>query len=215
MDVTREPGADPAPLVTAAEFDLDLVAPATRHISLTVDTGEGMQKMRFPVRGDLSIPEVARLRRIERTMEDTTGEDDTTQLLDAFEDLHELISALVREKNPDAPELKITYQQAMPLLSWLAGDATVADMIARTLTDGQTSSLTAEEASAEEHDSAEGGGADGSGAPFPSNEPSPTPLSGSAGSTGGGPAGGLRPAAPPVVSLGASSERTSEKPALV
>lgn len=216
MDVTESPD-ERAPLVTHSEFDLDLVAPATRFISLTVDTGAGgMQKMRFPVRGDLSIPEVARLRRVEKTMEDATGDDDTTRLLDAFEDLHDLIATLVREKTPDAPELQITYQQAMPLLSWLAGDVSVADKIARTLTDGQTGARTAEEASAEQTDApAEVGAAGGSEAPLASSGPSPTSSSGSASGTGGAPAGGTRPAAPPTVSLGRSSERTSAPPALV
>jgi hypothetical protein len=216
VDVTETPDAR-VPLVTPAEFDLDLVAPATRFISLTVDTGEqGMQKMRFPMRGDLSIPEVARLRRIERTLEDATSQENgEAALLDAFEELHAMITTLVLEKTPDAPELKITYQQAMPLLSWLSGDASFADKIARTLTDGQTGAKTAEEASeGEAAVSADDVDADGSGLPLVSRGLSQTASSGSDGSTGGGRAGGTRPAAPPTVSLGPSSGRTSETPAL-
>jgi hypothetical protein len=203
VDVTETPDAR-VPLVTPAEFDLDLVAPATRFISLTVDTGEqGMQKMRFPMRGDLSIPEVARLRRIERTLEDATSQENgEAALLDAFEELHAMITTLVLEKTPDAPELKITYQQAMPLLSWLSGD-------------GQTGAKTAEEASeGEAAVSADDVDADGSGLPLVSRGLSQTASSGSDGSTGGGRAGGTRPAAPPTVSLGPSSGRTSETPAL-
>jgi hypothetical protein len=206
--------ASDSPLVTAGELDLDLFAPAIRHISLTVTGEDGAAvKRRFPIRGDLSIPEVGRLRRMERTITEAQTGDETQLLLDTFDELHALVDGLVRELTPDAPELSITYQQAMPLFRWLSGDASFADMIARTLTDGAAGADDDEPEPTGDGEQPEPVSQDaGEAGPFGSSGPSLTASSGSDASTGGSPAGGSRPAAPPPVSRGVSSARTSETP---
>lgn len=124
-----------------------------------------LETVRFPVRGSLPVPVMTSFLRLETRINNALAADDeeADQALErTMEEAHDRIVSLVAERSPGAfriremeaageeegvtrqvrakPVLELAVDQILVILSWLAGDTSVADAVAKALTAGRTRS---------------------------------------------------------------------------
>lgn len=187
-----EPRID-TPAVSEEELDLTAVT-GSEDRGLTVevvwreireDEEEGAivakTAERFPIRSSLAIPMMTSLLRLEARINGAlaSDEEDADRALEkGLTAAHAKIVSLIVDRTPAAftegemegkavrPSIELDVAQILVTLSWISGDLTVADAVAKALTGGRSASKTAEqlESEAEERQetgekSAEAGGA--------------------------------------------------------
>lgn len=176
------------PPATYERLDVTAIAANDRMIVLPLVDGE----RELPIPGDISIPTMARLLILERRID---TEADSEALVKVFEDAASEILRLVRVRTPDAPEINMDafgVKRIMGALSWLAGDASVAESFRDTLTLGAPE-LTSGEPVTTAHAASDEDGADVHGedpGPLVSSDSSATHSSGSDSRTDGDRSGG-------------------------
>jgi hypothetical protein len=224
------------PVATDDEIDLDLIAPAPRTVKVTfVVRGEptstqpdgpviGHDRVTARVAGSLSVPQMARLLRLEaRIHTSMQAAEDDQDAVAVFEgsigQAAEEVADILAENTPglfdwiDWPTtngpvrgkrtLELNPEQLLTMLAWLSGGGSVADAIASALTAGASVAVDAPAETTPED-----------GLPFGSSSTgrSPSISSGSDESTDGSLATGLCREDLETVSPGASSARTSSTP---
>lgn len=162
-------------IATEQELDLTLVAPEDRGIKLYVTlrelkddgtTGDAVGRVaeRFVVRGALPVPTMTAFLRLETRINNALAADEETadrELEQAMQEAHDRIVDLISERRPSAldprehthdertyqvrPVLELDTGQILATLSWLAGDVSVADAVARALTSGRSGAVEAPE----------------------------------------------------------------------
>lgn len=154
--------------------DRFLKVPIVFRELVTVEGGEELgdwlssEIVRFPIRGSLPVPMMTTFLRLETRINNALAADDETadrELEHAMDDAHRRIVGLIVEKTPSAlrqrtiehdgaekpvkPGIELDVSQILVTLSWLAGDVSVADAVARALTAGRSPARTEAEILAE------------------------------------------------------------------
>lgn len=166
----------------------------------------------IPVRANLSIPEVAELFELEGQIKSLARPQDLKPIL---ERAYARVMSILRERNPQLPDLPLDVKTTLDLMGWLAGgdefdsvEENVRDALssgdgpAPMLTDEEAAELLETERLAEEG----GGAAAAAEAPLPSKKPSRRRSSRSATGSAGSPSGGSRAAG----ARSAATSRTSK-----
>lgn len=161
----RQAGDQLPPLVTADELDLSIVFPKDRILRIPVagprDDAGGPAVRAYAVRGRLSVDDMGRLLELETKLDDalqirrarllepgTHDEvtDEERQVIAAVQDANAFIRQILVARNDDVPEdLGMDEEAVMVAMSWLVGDVSVADAVARAITAGASGSKTEEE----------------------------------------------------------------------
>lgn len=122
----------------------------------------------FPIRSSLSIPTMTSLLRLETSINKALAEDDEEAevgLEKALARAHAKIVEIITDRSPGAfrarevgeqpgekaavGSLELDVSQILMTLAWLAGDTSVADAVARTLSAGRSPAKTEEELEAD------------------------------------------------------------------
>lgn len=126
------------------------------------------ERTRFPIRGSLPVPTMTAFLRLETRINNALAQDDDQadeELEKTLGEAHDRIVGLIAERTPRAfrtvdveleedgetktvrakPALELAVDQILVLLSWLAGDTSVADAVARALTAGRSEAKTDDE----------------------------------------------------------------------
>jgi hypothetical protein len=197
--------AERQPVVTDDHINLDLLTGGDRTLELA--------GRRYPVRRELSVPMMRRLLTIEAELNEGLADDNGDERVQhATLQGYDEIMALIREKTPDAEDLDLDTRQVLVMLSWLAGDNSVADAIARALTAGVSGAKSAEELEDPEVDPTVEGEDAGLATPFDSSTHSTGLSSSSDDRTDGSLATGSSLEERLTVSPGGSSAATSSTP---
>lgn len=145
----------------------------------------------FPIAGSLPVPMMTTFLRLETRINNALAADDEEAdraLEQVMDEAHRRIVGLIVERTPTAfrevelehdgqtvrakPGIELDVSQILVLLSWVAGDVTVADRVARALTAGRSGAATAEAVENGEHrePTLEEGGEPTPATPFPSKQ---------------------------------------------
>jgi hypothetical protein len=207
------------PLVTDDELDLSLLVRSDRYLTVEYREDDKIKQRRLPVRGDADVDSYVRWVVLERRINEaldmpmTTLEEEEAAgdvVKKALEDALDEVHGLLRERTPDAPRPLMTVRQILLTLKWLAGDASVADAVAKAITAGAAVARERDGVTTPS-DGNDDGGADGekvADVPLASSSSSQRPSSGSDERTGGDHSGGAESLG--ELSASTSSTRTSD-----
>jgi hypothetical protein len=111
---------------------------------------------------------------MEQQINEAMESDDEKLLLPALERASDAIRSVLAEFTRDVGPISLDESQILALLSWLAGDVSVAQRLARVLTAGEGTAKAESAVATPENGTDEDGFASGGegGVPLPSREPS-------------------------------------------
>lgn len=98
---------------------------------------------RLPVRGSLTITQMARLLQLEQTVNAARADGDA--LIAVCADVQTEIMRILRERTPDAPNIEFSLEEAMSVLGWLAGDTSATAAVVDAITPDEPAAAAAAE----------------------------------------------------------------------
>lgn len=129
-----------------------------------------VERVIFAVRGNLPIPMMTSLLRTEESINAALADvesQDEEHLSAAMRNAHDRIIGILFERNPAAlrprdvevedrgtvrvkPSIELDPAQVLLFLSWVSGDLSIADLMARVLTAGRSGAIDADDSAAED-----------------------------------------------------------------
>jgi hypothetical protein len=140
--VTEQP-LEEQPVDRERELDLFALIPEDRFVTLPVN-GE---PVRYPIPGSVTVAQMVELMRHEERYVAAFNGEDQPEAYAVTEERIELLTAIIRERTPDAPRIDASIDMALlqVLFQFVAygRNVTVANGIAEDLTDSATSAAEA------------------------------------------------------------------------